>query len=120
MDCINQFNQILDTIPQSEAAFQIAKESVLKQMATTRVRKEGIISSYITAKRLGLEKDLAEATYHAIQQLQLQDIVAFEQTNMSHKPFRYIILGDEKDLDMESLSKIGPIKRLTLEEIFGY
>ena len=120
MDCINQFNQILDTIPQSEAAFQIAKESVLKQMATTRVRKEGIISSYITAKRLGLEKDLAEATYHAIQQLQLRDIVAFEQTNMSRKPFRYIILGDEKDLDMESLSKIGPIKRLTLEEIFGY
>ena len=120
MDCINQFNQILDTIPQSEAAFQIAKESVLKQMATSRVRKTGIINRYLMTKRLGLDKDLAEATYQAIQQLQLKDIVAFEQANMANKPFRYIILGDEKELDMEALGKIGPIKRLTLEEIFGY
>ena len=36
------------------------------------------------------------------------------------KPYRYIILGDEKELDMPSLEKIGPIRRLTLEEIFGY
>ena len=120
MDCINQFNQILDTIPQSEAAFKIAKESVLKLMATSRVRKGGIISRYLMTKRLGLEKDLAEATYQAIQQLQLKDIVAFEQANMANKPFRYIILGDEQELDMEALGKIGPIRRLSLEEIFGY
>ena len=120
MDCINQFHQILDTIPQSETAFQIAKESVLKLMATTRVRKGGIISRYIMTKRLGLEKDLSEATYRAIQQLQLKDIVAFEKANMACKPFRYIILGDEKELDMPALEKIGPVKRLTLEEVFGY
>jgi predicted Zn-dependent peptidase len=120
MDCINQFHQILDTIPESEAAFQIAKESVLKQMATTRVRKGGIISRYLVTKRLGLEKDLSEATYQAIQKLTLKDIVAFEQANMAHKTFRYIILGDEKELDMPALEKIGPVRRLTLEEIFGY
>ena len=120
MDCINQFHQILDTIPQSEAAFQIAKESVLKLMATSRVRKGGIISRYIMTKRLGLEKDLSKATYQAIQQLQLKDIVAFEEANMARKPFRYIILGDEKELDMPALEKIGPIRRLTLEEVFGY
>ena len=120
MDCINQFHQILDTIPQSEAAFQIAKESVLKLMATSRVRKGGIISRYLMMKRLGLEKDLSEATYQAIQQLQLKDIVAFEAANMARKPFRYIILGDEKELDIPALEKIGPIKRLTLEEVFGY
>jgi hypothetical protein len=30
------------------------------------------------------------------------------------------LLGDEKELDMKSLEKIAPVKRLTLEEIFGY
>ena len=48
------------------------------------------------------------------------DIVAFERNNIAKKPFRYIILGNEKELDMESLGKIGPIKRLTTEEVFGY
>ena len=89
-------------------------------MATSRVRKGGIISRYLMMKRLGLEKDLSEATYQAIQQLQLKDIVAFEAANMARKPFRYIILGDEKELDIPALEKIGPIKRLTLEEVFGY
>ena len=39
---------------------------------------------------------------------------------MANKPYRYIILGDEKELDMDALEKIGPIHRLTLEDIFGY
>jgi hypothetical protein len=39
---------------------------------------------------------------------------------MAHKPYRYMILGDEKNLDIKSLEKIAPIKRLTTDEIFGY
>ena len=39
---------------------------------------------------------------------------------MAGKPYRYLILGDEKELDIQGLEKIGPIHRLTLEEIFGY
>jgi hypothetical protein len=29
-------------------------------------------------------------------------------------------LGDEKELDLPSLEKIAPIRRLTLEDVFGY
>jgi hypothetical protein len=50
----------------------------------------------------------------------LQDIVGFEKQLMANKAYRYIILGDEKELDMKALEKFGPIKRLTTEEIFGY
>ena len=39
---------------------------------------------------------------------------------MGHKTFKYLILGDEKELDMKALEKIAPIKRVTTEEIFGY
>ena len=39
---------------------------------------------------------------------------------MANKQYRYIILGDEKELDMKALEQLGPIRRLTTEEIFGY
>ena len=120
MDCIRQFHQILDTIPQSEAAFRIAKEGVLKQMASVRYRKSGVINLYLNMQRLGLDYDLNEKTYHALQQLTLQDVVRFEQQQVARKPYRYILLGDEKELDISSLEKIAPIKRLTLEDVFGY
>ena len=72
------------------------------------------------ARNRGIDYDINRNIYNAIPTLKLQDIVNFEQQNMARKPYRYIILGDEKELDMESLGKIGPIRRVTTEEIFGY
>ena len=39
---------------------------------------------------------------------------------MANKPYRYLILGDEKNLDIKALEKIGPIRKLSTEDIFGY
>jgi len=39
---------------------------------------------------------------------------------MANKPYRYLILGDPKNLDMKALEKIGTITQLTTEQIFGY
>jgi hypothetical protein len=71
-------------------------------------------------KELGLDFDLNKKIYEDLQKVTLQDMVNFEKKNMANKAFRYIILGDEKALDMEALGKIGPIRRLTTEEVFGY
>ncbi len=120
MDCVRQFHTILDTLPQSEAAFNIAKDAVIKQLASQRVQKMSVIYSYLNAKRMGLDYDLNKKVYQDVQKLTMADIVKFEQQQMARKPYRYLILGDEKELDIPSLEKIGPIRRLTLEEIFGY
>lgn len=58
--------------------------------------------------------------YEALPTLTLQDVVDFEQRNMAHKVYRYVILGDEKNIDMKALEKLGTVKRLTTEEIFNY
>ena len=118
MDCVRQFHQILDTIPQSEAAFKIAKDAVEKQLASQRTTKFSVISAYLTAKLRGLDYDLNEKIYRDLKSLTLQDIVRFEQQQMARKPYRYLILGDEKELDMPALEKIGPVRRLTLDDIF--
>ena len=120
MDCVRQFHQILDTMPQSETAFRIAKEALTKRLASQRTTKFGLINAWLSAQWLGIDYDVDERIYNAMPGLTLQDIVRFEQQQMAHKPYRYVILGDEKELDMESLEKIGPIRRLSTEEIFGY
>jgi len=120
MDCVRQFHQILDTIPQSEAAFSIAKDAVQKQLASQRITKFGVISHYLKMQRLGLDYDINSKVYRDLQNVTLQDIARFEQQQMARKPYRYLILGDEKELDIPALEKIAPIRRFTLEEIFGY
>ena len=79
-----------------------------------------VLYSYLSMKKLGLDYDLNAKIYRDVQHLTLQDIVRFEQQQMARKPYRYLILGDEKELDIPSLEKIAPIRRLSLEDIFGY
>ena len=120
MDCIRQFHQILDSIPESEASFKIAKDGLTKQLASQRTTKFGIINAWLTARDRGIDYDLNQRIYEALPNVTLKDIVDFEQKNMAHKTYRYVILGNERELDLASLLRYGNIKRLSTEEIFGY
>ncbi len=120
MDCVNEFNKIVGTIPQSENAFALAKESLMKKLASRRTVRGNVLWSYLAAQRMGINYDINSKVYEMLPNLKLNDIVKFEQQSMANKPYRYLILGDEKELDIKALEKIAPIHRLTLEEIFGY
>ena len=120
MDCVSQFREIIDQMPQSEAAFRIAKDALIKQMASQRTTKFSIINAYLAAKRQGYDFDPDQRIYNDLQKLTLKDITDFEQQNIAGRQGRYSILGDEKELDIEALEKVAPIRRVSLEEIFGY
>ena len=120
MDCVRQFHVILDTIPQSDGAFQIAKDALTKRLASQRTTKFSIIGAWLDARNRGLDYDLNRKVYEALPTLTMKDIVDFEQQQVARKPYRYIILGDEKELDMAALKPYGPVKRLSISEIFGY
>ena len=71
-------------------------------------------------KRLGLDESLNKKVYEALPSLTLNDIVRFEQENIVGKPRLRIILGNKDELDIKALEKLGPVRYLTTEEIFGY
>ena len=120
MDCIRVFHSILDTIPQGEQAFELAKQSLQKSIAASRISKKSLISAYDAAIDRGYMGDLRQTVYEQLPSLTLQDIVHFEQQTMARKPWRYIILGDEKNIDMKGLEKLGPVKHVSKQDIFCY
>ncbi len=120
MDCINEFNKLLNNTPEREAGFNLAKQGLMKSIASARTTKFSILNAYMTAKKLGIDYDLNKKEYEALPAITMADLMKFAKENIQNKTYKYIILGDEKELDMKSLEKIGPIKRLTTEEIFGF
>ena len=120
MDCISQFREIIDRLPQSDAAFQITKDALTKQMASRRTTKFGVIRAYIMAQKQGFDEDINRKIFSDLEGLTLKDIASFEKQTMANKTGHYLILGNERELDIQSLEKIAPIQRLSLEEIFGY
>ena len=120
MDAVGHFLEILNDMPESEQAFGIAKEALTKRLASQRTTKFGLINAWLSAQMKGIDYDINERIYNALSNITLQDIVKFEKEQMANKPYRYVILGDEKELNMEAIQAIGPVKRVSTEEIFGY
>ena len=120
MDAVGHFLEILNEMPESEQAFGIAKEALTKRLASQRTTKYGLINAWLNAQNLGVDYDINEKIYNTLPNVTMQDIAEFEKDQMANKPYRYVILGNEKELDMKSLEKMGTIKRMSTEEIFGY
>ena len=50
----------------------------------------------------------------------MQDLVNFQQQHIKGQKKSYLILGKESEMDFNALSKFGKVKKLSLDEIFGY
>ena len=119
MDCVNEFLNLLNNTPEREANFKLAQQALIKSLATARTTKFGVLASYLRAQKMGLDYDLNQKIYETLPKLQLKDVMNFAKENIANKNYRYLILGDEKNLDMKALEKIATVKRFTTNEIFG-
>lgn len=120
MDCVNEFNHLLNDIPQRQAGFDLAKQGLLKSLSTRRTTRFNVLQAYMDAQRLGLDYDLNRKIYEQLPAIKMEDLVRYAAERISNRPYKYLILGDEKNLDIKSLEKIAPIRRVTTKEIFGY
>lgn len=117
---IEAFDSIINDMPESEAAFQIAKEAIIGRMRTSRTTGMSVLRLYQSCRRLGLGEPMNKQIFHDLQTLELNDVVKVQQKWVKDRTYQYAILGDIKDLDTKYLSTLGQVKVLTLEDIFGY
>ena len=117
---IEAFDEIINDMPQSEAAFQVAKDALIGRMRTARTTGMNVIRSYQSCRRLGLSEPVDKKDFAQIQGLGLEDVCATQQKWVKGRCYKYAILGDIKDLDTKYLATLGKVKVLSLEDIFGY
>ena len=117
---IEAFDEIINTMPESEAAFNVAKESYINQLRTLRYTKASVLSAYIRTRDMGLDYDPARDVFEKVQTMTLDDVKAVQQQWVKDRNYYYCILGDSKNLDLNYLRTLGPITFLSQEEIFGY
>ena len=123
VDAMNAFNELFDNMPVAEANFLLAKDAAINEMRTSRVTKMGIINNYLGYERMGYDtkkKTRAQELYEAYPAVTLQDVVNFNHKYIKDQKKVYMCLGKESDMNFNELAKFGKVKKLTLEEIFGY
>jgi predicted Zn-dependent peptidase len=111
---------LLTQLPSSEKLFSNAKSGIKNTIATTRILKTGILFSYLNAQKKGIDYDMNEKIYLGIDRLTYNDINEFFKQQIAHKPYVLTVVGKDEAVNWEELKKYGPVKKLSLEQIFGY
>ena len=120
IDAMKAFDEIINNMPESEKAFNLAKDALITRLRTERITKSDVLWSYLNAQDLGLNTDSRKELFEKAQTMTLPEIKAFQEKWVKGRTYIYCVLGDEKDLDLKGLSQYGPIQKLTQEELFGY
>jgi predicted Zn-dependent peptidase len=119
-EAINGMNELLNDIPRSDKQFETARQSLKQDIETERITQDGIIFTYLAAKKLGLDTDYRKTVYSQIDGITFDNVKQFHEQNIAKKPYTYCIVASDKRVNLDDLKKYGNVKKVTLEEIFGY
>jgi len=117
---VEAFDEIINDMPQSDAAFAVAKDALISRLRTQRTTGMQVLNSYLYCRRMGLSEPLDKQIFEEAQNLEMADVVETQQKWAKGRNYTYAILGDVADLDTAFLSTLGPVEVVTLEDIFGF
>ena len=111
---------LINNMPESPEAFDIAKKAILNKIESERVVRSGVIWNYISAQDKGHEYDIRKDIYEKVKTMNFEDLKAFHEEYVKGKDYTIVLIGSKDKIDFNALSDYGDITELSLEEIFGY
>jgi hypothetical protein len=99
--------------------FETAKSGLKKSIASERITQDGIIFSYLKSQKLGNSFDIRKNVYEQAPKLSL-NINTFHDKEMKNKNYTYCVVAAQDKVNETDMKKLGEIKKLNLNEIFGY
>ncbi len=120
LDALDAFDEIIENMPRSEAAFELAKAGLDSRCRTERYVNDNLAFAYLNDRDLGYDHDPRRELFAVLSSATLDDIEKFQKENVKGRVYNIGILGDINDLPIEDLKKRGRVVILTTEDIFGY
>jgi predicted Zn-dependent peptidase len=115
-----EVSKLLNDLPESEKNFELSREAVLKNIETNWITRSDIYWAYQRAQKRGLDYDIRKDIYAKTKTMTMKDVHQFFDQHVKGKKYVYLVMGGKGDLDLKSLSKLGPVKELSLKDLFGY
>lgn len=119
-ESIVAMNELLNDLPNVDENIKFARAGIKKDIETERITQDGIIFNYLTAQQKGLNYDIRKTTYTAVDKIGYPELKKFHTEYLANKPYTYCIVASDKKVTEDAMKKYGELKRLKLEEIFGY
>lgn len=119
-DAIPYLMNILEDMPVVEAAMENARISILKRLESSRTASTQLFWESQRMKDLGMDQDLGKLLYERLKKATIQDLIDFQAKHVKNRHYTFMVLGDQKQIDMEYLKTFGDLRVLSMKDVFGY
>jgi predicted Zn-dependent peptidase len=119
-DAVDALLKLMNDMPMAEEQFNGAREAAMKVIASDRITRQRIYWTWEANRRLGVQDDLRRGTYQRLPGIGIEDMKAFFDREIKGRPYTYLVIGKEANVDLKALARLGEVKRLTKKEVFGY
>jgi predicted Zn-dependent peptidase len=120
IEATTAMNELFNTLPNLPKNLVLSKGQTKKDIETERITQDGIIFNYLAAQQLGLKEDIRKSVYTNVDKITFADLQNLHKKYFSNQPYTYAIVASDKKVKKEDMQKLGELKILSLEEIFGY
>ncbi|MDX2133460.1 MAG: insulinase family protein [Saprospiraceae bacterium] len=118
-EAVTAFQSILENMPVSTSQMSFARQSVLKQIAASRISRADLYWNWRSVRDRGYRHDLREDKYRFFQQATPDSLTDYHARHIKGRHYTWLVLGDRDRVDFAFLKTIGKVKELTLGDIFG-
>ena len=119
-ESIVAMNELLNDLPNVAENIKFARAGIKKDIETGRITQDAIIYDYLSAQRKGLDYDIRKKIYNSIDAIGYDELKKFHTNYIANKPYTYCVVASTKKVSDDDMKKYGEVKKLSLEEIFGY
>lgn len=120
MEALSTMQDLLDNMVVNENSFELAQQSILKNIQSDRIIKSGIFNSWLANQEFGIDYDIRKDLYEKVKVAKIEDVELFFDEHIKNSKYTYLLSGKRENLDEKELMKYGILKELSLEDVFGY
>ena len=117
-DALNALDSLIQEMPEKAERVSIAAQSIKNEInndyPSFREKSEDIAS----LKREGYTADPNSDLLNAVSFMNIADVSDFYRKNIKGRPYIYIVVGNEKQIDMKKLATFGTIIKMKPEEVY--
>jgi len=117
--CIEAFDDIIKDVPYSDVLLETVKDHIVSLNSNERIDPMYIIDRFSVDRDLGYDHDRRKDVIEQMPDKTFEDMIDFHRRHLGDHPFRYIVIGRVKDMDMDYLKTLGPVTILTEKNVFG-
>ncbi len=117
-DAVAAFVDLIDNMPESTDRFNEAVNSLLNRYRTSKLSFREVIGAVRSWEQLGIEGDPRRERYQQLQNVTMEDLLAFQREHVRGRPKLISIVGDTSVIDTGELARFGTVKEVQVNEIF--